>query len=123
MNKRTRTFLIVIALLVITDSYAGVADGLDQIMNPSEPAVQEPKVKPKPPHPAHKESNTAIAPQLKDENCIAGDCVNGQGTYTYPNGEKYVGEWKDDKRNGQGTNTYPNGTVGTGLWENDQFVQ
>ena len=34
---------------------------------------------------------------------------NGQGTYTYPNGEKYVGEWKDGEQNGQGTYTYPNG--------------
>ncbi|MFL2813150.1 MAG: hypothetical protein ACJ0BU_00115 [Candidatus Puniceispirillales bacterium] len=28
------------------------------------------------------------------------------GTYTYSNGDKYVGEWKDDKRNGQGTYIY-----------------
>jgi len=34
---------------------------------------------------------------------------NGQGTYTYPDGQKYVGRWKDDKRNGQGTFTYPDG--------------
>ena len=23
-------------------------------------------------------------------NCIAGDCLNGEGTETHPNGEKYV---------------------------------
>jgi len=34
---------------------------------------------------------------------------NGQGTSTYPEGQKYVGRWKDDKRNGQGTFTYPDG--------------
>ena len=34
---------------------------------------------------------------------------NGQGTFTYPEGQKYVGRWKDDKRNGQGTLTYPDG--------------
>ena len=28
---------------------------------------------------------------------------NGQGTYTYANGDKYVGEYRDDKRHGQGT--------------------
>lgn len=27
---------------------------------------------------------------------------NGQGTYTYVSGDKYVGEWKDDKKNGLG---------------------
>jgi len=34
---------------------------------------------------------------------------NGQGTITYPNGRKYVGEWKDGLPNGQGTSTYPSG--------------
>ena len=33
--------------------------------------------------------------------CIKGDCNNGYGTYTYANGSKYVGEWKDGKENGQ----------------------
>ena len=34
---------------------------------------------------------------------------NGQGTGTYSNGEKYVGEFKDDKYHGQGTLTYSSG--------------
>ena len=34
---------------------------------------------------------------------------HGQGTYTFASGEKYVGEFKDDKRHGQGTHTFPNG--------------
>ena len=34
---------------------------------------------------------------------------NGQGTYTWSDGRKYVGGWKDGKRNGQGTFTFPNG--------------
>ena len=37
------------------------------------------------------------------------DKKNGQGTYTAANGDKYVGEFKDDKRNGQGTYTTANG--------------
>ena len=32
------------------------------------------------------------------------------GTYTFPDGETYVGEWKDDKKNGQGTFTFADGT-------------
>ena len=34
---------------------------------------------------------------------------NGQGTYTAANGNKYAGEFKDDKRNGQGTYTFASG--------------
>ena len=34
---------------------------------------------------------------------------NGQGTRTYADGGKYVGEFRNGKRNGQGTATFPNG--------------
>jgi hypothetical protein len=43
---------------------------------------------------------------------------NGQGTYTYPDGRKYVGEYKDGKRNGQGTYTFPSGDKYVGEWKN-----
>lgn len=33
----------------------------------------------------------------------------GQGTYTYLSGEKHVGQWKDDKHDGQGTYTWLSG--------------
>ena len=36
------------------------------------------------------------------------DCF---GTYTWANGDKYVGEWEDDKLYGRGTYTFANGTV------------
>ena len=35
--------------------------------------------------------------------------MHGQGTYTFPDGDKYVGEFIDDKGYGQGTYTYANG--------------
>ena len=34
---------------------------------------------------------------------------DGQGTFTSPDGEKYVGELKDGKPNGQGTYTWTTG--------------
>ena len=37
------------------------------------------------------------------------DEKNGQGTYTHASGDKYVGEWRDDKKDGQGTYTYADG--------------
>jgi hypothetical protein len=48
------------------------------------------------------------------------------GTYTMgPNsafaGDKYVGEWKDDKIHGQGTYTYANGDKYVGEWKNDKY--
>ena len=55
--------------------------------------------------------------------CIKGDCNNGYGTYTYANGNKYVGEFKNAKRNGQGAYTFANGTVDKGIWENGELVK
>jgi len=43
---------------------------------------------------------------------------NGQGTWTSPDGYKYVGEF-----NGQGTMTFPNGTKRTEEWANGQRVK
>ena len=42
---------------------------------------------------------------------------NGQGTYTYANGNKYVGEYKDGFCNGQGTATFANGDKYVGKWK------
>jgi len=78
--------------------------------------------------------------------CIKGDCNNGYGTYTYANGNKYVGEYKngkphgqrtytwangnkyvgefkDAKRNGLGTYTFANGTVDKGIWKNNKLIE
>ncbi len=35
--------------------------------------------------------------------------INCFGNATTPNGDKYLGEWRDGKHHGQGTSTYANG--------------
>ena len=44
---------------------------------------------------------------------------HGQGTLTFPSGERYVGEFRDDKANGQGTITLPNGQKYIGEFRDD----
>lgn len=45
----------------------------------------------------------------------------GTGTYTFKNGDVYVGFLKDGYRNGNGSITFQNGTRYTGNWRNDKF--
>ena len=52
------------------------------------------------------------------QGCIKGNCTNGQGTYTFANGRKYVGERKDGKKNGQGTLTFADGDKYVGEFKN-----
>jgi hypothetical protein len=42
---------------------------------------------------------------------------NGQGTTTFSNGQKYVGDYKDGEFNGQGTYTNPDGHKYVGEWK------
>ncbi len=48
-------------------------------------------------------------PMIGFGQCISGNCENGYGTYTWADGAKYVGEWKDSNRHGKGTYTYGKG--------------
>ena len=49
------------------------------------------------------------------------DKKNGQGTYSWPDGKKYVGEYKDDKKNGQGTFSWPDGEKYVGEFKDDKM--
>ena len=56
--------------------------------------------------------------------CVVGNCKNEPGTMIYANGNKYEGEWKDDKRHGKGKLTYvisfnKGYSMYEGEWEND----
>jgi cell division septation protein DedD len=54
-------------------------------------------------------------------DCISGDCMNGQGTMTFPDGRIYEGQWKDENRNGQGTMSFPDGGRLVGQWKDGRF--
>jgi hypothetical protein len=41
--------------------------------------------------------------------CLTGDCEQGEGTFAYPDGSRYEGEFVDAKPNGVGTWFFPNG--------------
>ena len=45
--------------------------------------------------------------------------LNGQGTWVDPSGDKYVGQWKHDMLNGMATWTSPDGEKYVGEWKDD----
>ena len=45
--------------------------------------------------------------------------LKGKGIKTWADGNKYDGEWKDDKKHGHGVYTFANGTIYDGKWKND----
>ena len=61
-------------------------------------------------------SGNAIA-----EECVQGNCKNGQGTYTWSDGQKYVGEWKDGKQHRQGTYTWSDGNKYIGEFKDGKY--
>lgn len=50
--------------------------------------------------------------------CISGNCQDGQGTYLYPSGAKYIGEFKEGEISGVGVCYYTNGSKYSGQWKN-----
>ena len=46
----------------------------------------------------------------KDEGDWKNGEFHGQGTYSFPDGRKYVGEWKNREYHGQGTFTFTDGS-------------
>ena len=48
---------------------------------------------------------------------------HGQGTWTHPDGRKYVGEWEDGFYHGQGTFTYPDGEKLQGEWVDGRLYE
>ena len=69
-----------------------------------------------------------FSPLVKAESALP-DCPTDQslsfhncfGTFIF-DGQKYVGEWKDDKQHGQGTHTFSDGYKWKGYFMNDEYV-
>jgi hypothetical protein len=49
--------------------------------------------------------------------CISGNCTNGKGTFIYPSGAKYVGEFVNGEINGVGVCYYSDGSKYSGEWK------
>ena len=48
--------------------------------------------------------------------CVEGNCINGKGTFVYPSGAKYIGEFKDGEIHGVGVCFYSDGSKYSGEW-------
>ncbi len=58
----------------------------------------------------------------QDKNCLSGNCITGYGTYQFPSGNKYTGNFKDRKFEGQGLFVFANGDKFEGLLHNNEKV-
>ncbi len=48
--------------------------------------------------------------------CIQGDCITGKGTYIFPSGTKYEGDFLHGEIHGKGTCYYKDGSIYKGNW-------
>jgi hypothetical protein len=60
-------------------------------------------------------------PPCPEDPMAAGLRDNCFGTYTFANGNKYVGEWQDGKWHGQGTMTFADGAKYVGEWQDGDY--
>ncbi len=56
------------------------------------------------------------------EGCVNGDCENGTGTYIFPSGNKYTGQFKNYTREGNGIAWMANGDRFEGIFRNNEFA-
>lgn len=53
---------------------------------------------------------------------MRGGKSNGHGVLTWPDGSKYDGHWKDNKREGKGTWISADGDKCDGIWRNQELM-
>ena len=64
--------------------------------------------------------NILCSPKIKYFGCIEGDCHNGLGKWLDGYGNQYSGNFKDGKKQGKGSFTYPDGEKWEGIWKGDK---
>lgn len=84
----------------------------------SAPVTESPEEEEKPTPPRAPETQTAKA-RSQAANCLSGTCDTGRGTYRYPDGSEYSGDFRNAKMHGQGTYVYAGrGEKYVGEWRN-----
>lgn len=53
--------------------------------------------------------------------CRNGRTAHGEGVMTWPDGQRYEGEWRVGEYNGRGVMTWPDGTRYEGEWREGDF--
>ncbi|MFO1372863.1 MAG: protein kinase [Candidatus Competibacteraceae bacterium] len=84
------------------------------VTKPATPIPAEPE----PPQP--RATDTQIAARTPSgSGCLHGNCNDGEGTYHYPDGNQYSGQFRNAKMHGEGTYLYTNrGEKYVGEWRN-----
>ncbi|MBP7582552.1 MAG: ankyrin repeat domain-containing protein [Spirochaetes bacterium] len=57
--------------------------------------------------------------KAKGGSCVSGNCINGTGTYYYPNGSTYAGQFSGGYKHGNGVLSWPNGDKFSGSFISD----
>jgi hypothetical protein len=66
------------------------------------------------------DSSESTSRSMPSTGCVAGKCDDGEGSYLYPGGEKYMGTFKGGLRDGKGTLEYPSGDRYVGEFSGDK---
>jgi Caspase domain/MORN repeat len=53
---------------------------------------------------------------IAQSGCVSGDCMDGYATFRFPNGDTYIGQFKNGKQHGQGTFMWTSGEKYEGGW-------
>lgn len=55
--------------------------------------------------------------------CVAGNCIDGVGTYIHDDGARFTGTWVKGKKHGPGEVRFSSGGGYRGVWQNDKLTK